>query len=185
MEVAIPRRGSDLRGDVAVLPPPGEPEHGYYEPLLRARGIPYVAERDPLAGLLLALHHPKRMLDSIVFGVDPGREECGLTALGDGSLFYAEKTRCGEAPAAIEGVLGRIPHRGSKVYIGDGDVPRSLVEGLRERGISYVLVKERSTTSRPVLGPLAPVLRDKDLRASLTIALRGTHAAIPYVRGVP
>ena len=185
IELLVP--GYPLRvvdADVAVLPPPGEPEYNVYTPLLREMGIPVVAERDPLRGLVLALKYPVRSVSRLLFGVDPGGE-CGVTTIGDGTVIYTFKSPCRSAGARILEVSRRIPHDKMNVYVGDGQGLGEAMHSLVAAGISYSIIEERGSTVEPSHGPLRGVLKDKDLLASLTIALRGAYAWAYYSKELP
>ncbi len=174
VRLLIPQPGSLPRGDVAVLPEKGSPEHRFYEPMLRRLGIPAVAHRDPLAGLALALSYPRRSLGRLTIGVDPGRK-CGLVVIGGPYVVVARKVDCEGIGPAVRSLADRIPNSGVEVLVGDGEGMLRAVESLESEDIVYAIVPENGSTSNPSRGPLESVLRDKDLLASLTIALRGAR----------
>ncbi len=172
IKVIVPRPGRLPRADLAVLPEPSSPEHRYYRPLLEEAGIPHVSHRDPLTGLALALAYPLASLGSLVAGIDPGRR-CGLVVLGGTLVIHASKVLCESIGRELHSLLARIPHSQRMILLGDGEGVMEAAASLEQEGLSYRLVHEWGSTSSPARGPVEDVLKDKDLLAGLTIALRG------------
>ncbi len=182
VELIIPGPGSLPPADIALLPGPETPEYSYYVPRLREMGVPFIASIDPLTGLSRSLAYPRPNPETLIIGVDPG-STCGYVAVSDSNVLLGGKVECSLlGPKAIE-LAVRIPASNRMVFVGDGYGAATAVESLLEYGVEFTLVGERGSTSRPARGPLERVLKDKDLLASLTIALRGAYGKVQDTTG--
>lgn len=171
--VTTPPPGGRVVADVVVLPLPGSPEWAAYQSTrVEAGGV--VEERDPWTALALAVAHPRRAFSRVLVGVDPG-SLCGVSAVADGVLLYADKTPCGEVGRLVSWLKSWIPHARLSVHIGTGPGFAEAALSLARSGIPYEGADE-SNTSEPVIPGLARYAwKDKDLRASTVIALMGAY----------
>ncbi|MCE4609753.1 MAG: hypothetical protein F7C36_05180 [Desulfurococcales archaeon] len=172
IEIEIPYPFTGLRGDIAVFRTPRDPEFYYYIKDLDEKGIPYIVELDPLRAISLSLIYPRSLFFKVVIGIDPG-DRCGLVLLGDGVLLYSEKVQCniiGERIRELSGLVEALEYR---VYIGGGTGIDTALSSLENKGIKYRIVEEYKTTKDPSNGPITSLLKDKDLVAGYTIAVRG------------
>ncbi|WP_062662750.1 hypothetical protein [Aeropyrum camini] len=110
----------------------------------------------------------------VAVGIDPGRM-CTAVALADGLVLWEWKGGCGDLGLAVEGVLARIPHEGSAVYLGSGPSFEEAEKSLAAAGLGYIIVEEWGSTRSPYEPPggLSGLFSDKDILASITIAYRG------------
>jgi len=166
----VPSIGSRLEGDLAVFTARASPEHKYYASRLPP-GTPSIFEKNPVAALARVIAYPDPELGVLRIGVDPGRR-CGVTFVGDGVLFYWEKVECDSLPD-IAVLARRIPAGSVEVLLGDGEGLGEAIRGFEGLGFNVGIVEEHHTTSTPVSWSIARMLGDKDLAASLSIALRG------------
>ncbi|BAA81088.2 hypothetical protein APE_2077.1 [Aeropyrum pernix K1] len=178
VEIEVPKGGphpSWAGCEVAVLPPPDSPERSWAEGFvapLRCRRL--VSSKDPLRALYTALAYPSPGFLHVTVGIDPGRM-CTAVALADGLVLWEWKGGCGELGPAVRGVLSRIPHEGSAVYLGSGPSFEEAEESLAAAGLGYSIVEEWGSTRSPYEPPggLSGLFSDKDILASITIAYRG------------
>ncbi len=168
-------------GGIAVLESRRSPEYLYYGEVLRRSGYPCIFERDPLRAVSLAITYPGSVLNRVVIGVDPG-DSCGLVALGDGLVLFAEKINCMNIKDKIQYIVGSIPGKAYSIFVGDGQGLGGVLDALTSislaSNIRLGLVEEKGSTREPVRGPLASYLKDKDLLAGLTIAVRGGYSGL-------
>ena len=165
----------EVVADVSVEPLPGTPEWLLY------RGVPRrvsyrISERDPWRALALALSAPRGGFARVGVGVDPG-STCAVSIVADGLLLRAWKTPCGNVGWELAGLLARIPYSRLDIAVGSGPGMPEASLSLGEAGLEYRVADESWTTSRPALWSPLEALRDRDLRASATIALRVSRHA--------
>jgi hypothetical protein len=177
LELIIPSGMNIPDADLAVFPSLGSPEYRFYYPLVERKGIPSIVEEDPIRGITRSIVYPRHSFRTLIFGVDPGGM-CGLVALGDGYLVHAGKYDCNMLGDHIEELGSRIPAEENLVYVGDGQGLDKAINSLTQHGVPFHVVPEVGSTSYHVKGPLEELLKDKDLLASLTIALRGRNQGV-------
>jgi hypothetical protein len=156
--------------DVSVEPLPGTPEWLLYQGV--PRRVSYtVSERDPLKALAQALTVPRSGFVRVSVGIDPGAT-CAVAIVADGILLRAWKTPCRLVGWELAGLLARLPSSRLDIAVGSGPGMLEASLSLGEAGLDYIVADESWTTSRPALWSPLGSLRDRDIRASATIALR-------------
>lgn len=176
VRIELPSPGSPILSRVVVAPRRGSPEYrAYREVLSSLRGAHIITYPRPLGALLRAIIAPRGSYATILVGVDPGRE-CAASAYGERYVVWLWKGRCSRVGRAIMGLLSEAPHDSALISLGSGPGFEEAEASLGEAGLGYVVVDELYTSSRPIESRVAGVVGDRDVLASLTIALRGaTH----------
>jgi len=170
---SLPRPGTLVDADVAVAPLPGTPEEAVYAPYLAEYPGPVIVEEDPLTAAALAIAYPRRGFSLLRVGVDPG-SSCGVAAVADEYIIEASKVECGVLGEHVASLAARIPHAALRVYVGDGQGSGEAAASLEAAGIDYGMVDE-SWTTRRAPGGVARFIKDRDILASVAIALRGAY----------
>ncbi len=171
IEIIMPEPDEDINVDVAVMPGPDSIERLYEWKGVKARF--YVRDvKDPWRALSEALVYPSDTFKILSIGVDPGPKASGLSALADDILLWASKIPNEELADRILWLRSWIPFKLSKVYVG-----KSFSENVRcvldSADIKYILVDERGTTVTPSRWYVLEELKNRDIVASVTIALIG------------
>lgn len=156
--------------DVSVEPLPGTPEWLLYQ------GVPQrvsykISERDPWRALARALTVPRSGFARVAVGIDPG-STCAVAIVADGILLRAWKAPCHTVGRELTGLLARLPSSRLDIAVGSGPGMPEASLSLGEAGLEYIVADESWTTSRPALWAPLERLRDRDIKASATIALR-------------
>lgn len=166
---------SELRVDVIVEPLKGEPEWLLYKShsRIRAKYIIGANVENPYKALALSLIAPKPRYSMAAIGIDPGTSACGFSLIADDILLMAKKISCSKTLQMLDWIREWLPTNSIKIFLGKGPGLNYLRELLEASRIDYQIVDEDYTTSRPTYWHISRILRDKDLTASVTIALKG------------
>ncbi len=174
IHIIIPYPGKEYNGDIAVFSSTDSPEYRYYVEDLAKRKIPYIIEKDWLRALALSLVYPRKQFSKVTIGVDPGNQ-CGIVVLGDGVLIYGLKIDCSKLGESIRKIYDSIPSRTRKIYVGNGTGLETVITELNNIGFEYIIIDENTTTRTPIKSNITKLLKDKDLIAGYTIAVRGDY----------
>ncbi len=166
-----------IDADVVVAPLEGSPEESAYVDTLRNYPGPIISDSDSIRALALALAYPDDRFNRLVLGVDPGRR-CGFSCIGDDIVVYVGKVDCGSVGFTVKSLLERIPANRREVYVGDGSGFEAAAASFDVNSIPYRVTDERGTSKTlMVTKRILDVVKDRDIIASIAIALRGAYGA--------
>ncbi len=167
----MPSINERLNVDVAVLPKPGSPE-SEIEWRIHAK---YIIDNvsNPWQAISLAITAPKKAFRTLSIGIDPGPTFLGLSAIADNILLWLSKLNIVELKKEIVWLKNWIPSSITRVYVGGGEYSGNVIEELNDLKYDVRIVNEDGTTSMPSNWRILETVRDRDLMASITIALIG------------
>ncbi len=163
-----------IDASVVVAPLRGTPEYMVFNNILREYNGGIIWERDPQRALMLALAYPRSRFSRVIFGIDPGKK-CGVAGLGDDLLVYASKEPCEAVGSILTNLRLKVPSKNWEVYVGNGHGFLKAIESLENSKIDYVIVDESGTTRSSRRNLYARGVKDRDIIASMAIALRGAY----------
>ncbi|MEM0340635.1 MAG: hypothetical protein QXN05_00455 [Acidilobaceae archaeon] len=128
-----------------------------------------VCHSDPWVSLFKALS-PSGRFRSLRIGVDPG-SFCSLAAYADNLLIWLEKGECEEIAKRIKWLTSIAPSDVITINVGSGSGWERVAIELTKLELSFRLVEESRTSSRPIYSKLKDKIKDEDLLAAMTISL--------------
>ena len=171
IDVILPSLDKRLSVDVAVLPKPDSPESRTRWQIYAKYIIDYV--NDPWQALSLAIVAPKKTFRTLSIGIDPGPSFLGLSAIADNVLLWISKLSLRELKKEITWLKNWIPSLITKIYVGGGEYSKNVTKELNDLKYDIKIINEDGTTSMPSNWCILEAIRDRDLMASITIALIG------------
>ncbi len=180
IRILLPPPGELIDASIAIAPPPGSPERVLYEEALNDFDGIVISERDPVKALGLALAWPKSAFRRTIAGIDPGRR-CGVTVVADDIIVQAYKHPCTSIGRRLATFMEQVPTQAFNIYLGDGPGFAEAAASLAASNLEFAVVDEWGTTKRSLRRGIASYIRDRDLLASLAIALRGAYGG----KGLP
>ncbi len=175
VSVNLPGIYEYIDADVVVAPLEGSPEESAYADTLRKYPGPIISDSDSIRALALALAYPDDRFNRLVLGVDPGRR-CGFSCIGDDMVVYVGKVDCRGIGFAVKSLLERIPADRHEVYVGDGSGLETAAASFDANSIPYRVTDERGTSKTLMATKrILDVVKDRDIIASIAIALRGAY----------
>lgn len=181
--IIYPAPEEPVEADVAVAPPKGSPEEALYDlSVVSASRVIYTPGFKN--ALFDALSGPSGRFESVIIGIDPGRD-CGFSVMGDGMLLDMGKVPCNTVGPRVSGVIGVIKYKSVKVYLGDGPGFEEAAASLSAAGVEYIVLGEEYTSTHGQLHATIPRIRDKDVKAAIRIAYRGAYSGGRLAGKVP
>lgn len=182
VRVILPKRGELIDADIIVLPGENTPEKEYFREAIEGFKGPVISEENPFRALVYAITYPRRGFTRLVFGVDPGKQ-CGVAGIGDTLIIFASKVDCNMVGGLVGELIRSIPARRTEVYVGNGQGFLTAITSLGENNIHYIIVDETGTTGSTSPDRVNGIVKDRDIIAGITIALRGAYGVKRVDRG--
>ncbi|MEM1873096.1 MAG: hypothetical protein QXS85_03590 [Acidilobaceae archaeon] len=128
-----------------------------------------ICRDDPWSSLFEALS-PRRRFHTLRIGVDPG-SLCSLAAYADNFLIWLEKNECTVITTRTKWLTSIVPASHVIVNVGSGPGWERVARELSSLGVSFRIVSETETSSKPLHSRLRYEIKDEDLLAAMTISL--------------
>lgn len=174
IRILLQRQEEFIDADIIVLPKRNSPEEKFFERVVSSFNGPLISEEDPVKALVYAITYPRKGFKKLIFGIDPGKE-CGIASIGDTLIVFVSKVDCSMVGSTIRELVKSIPAKTSEVYVGNGHGFIDAIASLSQSGIEYFIVDETGTTGASSINHVSEIVKDRDIIAGITIALRGAY----------
>ncbi len=181
IDIILPSLHKSIYADVVVMPDVESPESKVRWPIRASYYIDGI--KDPWYALSLAILAPNKRFRTLNVGIDPGPEVLGLSAVADNVLLWISKLRLKDILHEISWLRSWIPSSFVRIYIGGGEFSEKVIRMVESDKYEVKVIDENGTTSMPSTWSITGTIKDRDIQASITIALIG--ASTSFFKGSP